>query len=572
MAFVLFYRALRKTSVILTTLTCLLLGNSKLQAQLIANFNPDKTGGCSPLTVSFTNTTTGASASATYSWNFGNGNTITTSDAVTPVAATYFAAQTYTVTLTVHDGGRTASKSVVLNVYKSPGVDFTVSNPTGCLPLTTSFSSVSVPGDGFITNYFWDFGDGNTLSTSSPTVSNTYNFAGGHSVSLTVTNSFGCTNTRKKDNLVMVFPAVTAAFTADSTTLCSLSDPVQFKNLSSGSGVLTYSWNFGDGANSTSQNPSHQYALKGTYTVQLTVTSAQGCSSTLAKKTYINAANLNPDFSSASPLCTGNSIIFTDKSNPAPTGNPLWDFGDGASGIGSSVSHQFPASGNYLVTITNKFGNCVVSQSKNITISNSPVTGGFLINKGILCQSPMLVNFDDTTQSSAKWLWNFTGNPGDTSSVRNPSFLYTTNGIYKPTLTVTDTNGCSTTVSETLNSAQPTATIRMDTTLTPSNTICATVDAKFTAISQDIRRWYNLHQSHSDAYFFDPWYLYNQPFFCDQPRLYRKRLPSRYSQGISKTACGFFCTRFFTMQGEPIRGVYKPIRSRRAVFLDLGGW
>ena len=491
MAFVLFYRALRKTSVILTTLTCLLLGNSKLQAQLIANFSPDKTGGCSPLTVSFTNTTTGASASATYSWNFGNGNTITTSDAVTPVAATYFAAQTYTVTLTVHDGGRTSSKSVVLNVYKSPGVDFTVSNPTGCLPLTTSFSSVSVPGDGFITNYFWDFGDGNTLSTSSPTVSNTYNFAGGHSVSLTVTNSFGCTNTRKKDNLVMVFPAVTAAFTADSTTLCSLSDPVQFKNLSTGGGVLTYSWNFGDGANSTSQNPSHQYALKGTYTVQLTVTSAQGCSSTLAKKTYINAANLNPDFSSASPLCTGNSIIFTDKSNPTPTGNPLWDFGDGASGIGTSVSHQFPAAGNYLVTITNRFGNCVVSQSKNITISNSPVTGGFLINKGILCQSPMLVNFDDTTQSSAKWLWNFTGNPGDTSTIRNPSFLYTTNGIYKPTLTVTDTNGCSTTVSETLNSAQPTATIRMDTTLTPSNTICATVDAKFTAISQDTLSQFN---------------------------------------------------------------------------------
>src|SRR5580704_7993586 len=126
MAFVLFFRAIRKTSVIMTTLTCLLLGHSKLQAQLSANFNLDKTGGCSPLTVSFTNTTSGASASATYSWNFGNGNTITTSDGVTPVAATYFTAQSYTVTLTVHDGGQTSSKSSVINVYKSPGVDFTV--------------------------------------------------------------------------------------------------------------------------------------------------------------------------------------------------------------------------------------------------------------------------------------------------------------------------------------------------------------------------------------------------------------------------------------------------------------
>src|SRR5215467_13292901 len=161
---------------------------SPVNAQLVANFIPDKTAGCSPLAVSFTNTTTGASSSATYTWNFGNGNGVTTSDKTTPVSATYFIPQTYTVTLTVHDGAQTSIKTATIVVYKSPVIDFSISNATGCVPFKVNFTSIATPGDGTITSYFWDFGDGNTMTTTSPVVSNVYLFAGTYSVSLTVTN------------------------------------------------------------------------------------------------------------------------------------------------------------------------------------------------------------------------------------------------------------------------------------------------------------------------------------------------------------------------------------------------
>ena len=462
------------------------------RAQLVANFTPDKTAGCSPLAVSFTNTTTGASPSATYTWNFGNGNGVTTNDKITPVSATYFVPQTYTVTLTVHDGAQTSTKTATIVVFKSPLIDFSVDNSTGCVPFKATFTSIATPGDGVITSYFWDFGDGNTLTTTSPVVSNVYLFAGTYSVSLTVTNSDGCSSTLKKTNFITALPPLSPAFTADSTTLCSLADPVQFINTSTGAGgPLSYSWNFGDGGNSTSQNPTHVYAAKGTYTVQLTVTNAYGCSALLTKPAYVNAANFNPDFSNTPPLCTGSSIAFKDSSSPAPSSPDLWSFGDGASGIGNTISHTYASPGNYAVTMVATFGNCQVSKTKNISIFSGPIAGGFLINKGSYCQSPMLVSFTDTTSSAVKWLWNFTGNPGDTSTLQNPSFLYTTNGIYTPTLTVTNASGCSTTISATLNSAQPTAAIRVDTTLTPSATYCADVNATFNAITQDTISQYN---------------------------------------------------------------------------------
>jgi len=460
-------------------------------AQLVANFTQNKLGGCSPLAVTFNNSTTGAAVGATYTWNFGNGNTVTTTDGVTPVSATYFTPQTYTVTLTVHSGAQTSTKTATVVVYKSPVVDFTANNTTGCMPMVASFVSSSTPGNGSITNYFWDFGDGNTTVTTAPVVTNTYLFAGTYSVSLTVTNSLGCSNTLKKNNIITVMPALTPSFTADSTTLCSLASPIHFNNTSTGTGPLSYLWNFGDGANSTTQNPSHQYASKGVYSVSLTVSNPQGCSAKITKNAYVNAANFNPDFAITPGLCSGSSITFTDISTPAPSANTLWSFGDGGSSIGPSVNHTYATPGTYSVNMVATFGSCVITQPRTITVSPGPSTSGFIINKGAFCQSPMLVNFTDTSTGAVKWLWNFTGNPNDTSTLQNPSFLYATNGVYTPTLTVTNASGCTTTVSATLNSSQPTATIHKDTTLTQSSLYCADVHATFRAISSDTLATYN---------------------------------------------------------------------------------
>src|SRR5215217_3918839 len=80
----------------------LLVNSSFAFGQLAADFKPDQEGGCSPLTVTFNNTTTGASALATYQWDLGNGNTSTLKNP----GGTYRDEKTYTVTLTVKDGAQ----------------------------------------------------------------------------------------------------------------------------------------------------------------------------------------------------------------------------------------------------------------------------------------------------------------------------------------------------------------------------------------------------------------------------------------------------------------------------------
>ncbi len=461
-----------------------------LHAQLTADFIPNKTGGCSPLAVIFRNTTTGAGPGATYSWNFGNGNIITTTDALTPVAATYSIGQTYTVALTVNDGGLTSTKTATINVYKTPTIDFTYTNNVGCQPLTSTFSATATPGDGSITSYFWDFGDGHTLNTTSSTVSNIYNFAGTYSVNVTVTNSFGCTETVQKVNIVTVLQGVTAAFSSDSTTLCNLADPVPFKNLTIGPAPISYSWNFGDGTTSTSDNPAHQYAAKGTYTIQLTATTAQGCSSTVVRTAYINVANFNPDFTTPPPICSGNAVSFVDVSAPVSS-STIWNFGDGQIGVGKNASHSYATGGTYTVTMGAMFGTCLATAQKPVTVSTSPLLPGFVIDYGLACNAPMTLNFIDTSIGAVKWLWHFTGNPADTSSLQNPSFFYATSAMYNPSLTVTDINGCTATVSKPLNTSVKTALIHVDTTLSPSATHCADVTASFTAITQDTIATYN---------------------------------------------------------------------------------
>src|SRR5664279_1398718 len=183
----------------------LLTAAKSASAQLKADFTADVYSGCPTLPVNFTNTSTGTSASAIYTWNFANGNGITTNVKNGPIGATYFAGGTYVVTLVIHDGAKVDSTSKTITVYKKPTINFTASRTVGCSPLLDNFSSSLVAGSGTITGAFWNFGDGNSLSTTAGTVSNTYLNPGTYSVSLAVTNSFGCVNNLSITNMVTVY-------------------------------------------------------------------------------------------------------------------------------------------------------------------------------------------------------------------------------------------------------------------------------------------------------------------------------------------------------------------------------
>lgn len=112
-------------------------------------------------------------------------------------------------------------------------------------------------------------------------------------------------------------PVVTATFTPDITSSCSLPANVTFTNTSSN--ATNAVWNFGDNTTSTQYNPTHTYNAAGTYNVQLIVSSACGTDSVLQS----NLITINPP---ASPATTGASSCTPASMNLSASGNGtlLW--------------------------------------------------------------------------------------------------------------------------------------------------------------------------------------------------------------------------------------------------------
>lgn len=451
-------------------------------AQLQAGFQADKSGGCSPLTVSFTNTTTGASSSATYSWDLGN-----TKTSVLPnPGSIYINEQTYTITLTVKDGAQTSTASQTITVYKKPIVDFSGTPAQGCIPLPVNFNSNATPGDGVITNYFWDFADGATQQAAGMAqVSHTYTLAQSAAVSLTVTNSYGCYNTLQKQ-AVVISPAVKADFTVDNTILCQTTAAVHFTNTASGGAPLTYHWDFGDGTSTTDVDPTHTFNKKGIYTVTLSVTGAGGCTDT--KTTQIHVADFTTDFDIPGPICQGVAAVFRDLSSPQATAG-IWTFDDGSTGYtanGTSPAHVFMTPGNRTITLTNTYGSCRQSISKQVDVLEAPVINDFNDTQIAGCGMPVTVNFSDTTSTAVKWQWSF--DPSiltATSSLKAPSYAYNTEGYYNVRLTVTNAAGCSSTIGKTIGVFKPAVSIHWASSSPTGSTSCKDFNMIFAANSNN---------------------------------------------------------------------------------------
>jgi PKD repeat protein len=162
----------------------------------VVEFTADVTSGLAPLTVNFTNLTTGATSNF---WDFGDGNTSTSRDA----SNTYASAGTYTVMLSaVGPGGTnslTKSGLIVVTNPPLPSVDFVASPTNGFAPLNVAFSNLT---SGAIT-YTWSFGDGNTSTDEQP--ANTYTNPGAYAVTLLAVGPGG-TNTLSRSSFIVVAP------------------------------------------------------------------------------------------------------------------------------------------------------------------------------------------------------------------------------------------------------------------------------------------------------------------------------------------------------------------------------
>ncbi|HSY77612.1 MAG TPA: PKD domain-containing protein, partial [Bacteroidia bacterium] len=295
-----------------------------------------------------------------WSWNFGDG--VGTSTIQNPTY-TYANSGTYNVSLTVTSNlGCDSTITLPVIVYSIPVPSFTDNSP--CVGNPTNFVNTSTVVGGTINASAWTFGDGGTSTVMNP--SHTYAAAGTYPVTLIVTSNFGCIDSITKNVVVNPLPA--PDFKANDTLGCAPMC-VQFTDLSTVANANTitgWSWNFGDGSSDSSsnlQNPKHCYTKVGTFTVELTVTTNNGCTMSFTRVNYITTWPTPVARFNASPNPTTMSaptVTFTDQSQ----GNPVkWNwvtFGDNSDNTSTSqdTMHTYGDTGTYYVQldIVNKYG------------------------------------------------------------------------------------------------------------------------------------------------------------------------------------------------------------------------
>jgi PKD repeat protein len=341
---------------------------------LAADFSGSPTSGCTPLTVNFTDLSTGTGIDG-WSWTFGDGGSSTAQNP----SYTYNSPGTYTVSLTAASSSQscydTQTKIAYITVGQAPTAAFLGAPPTGEAPLMVFFVDQST---GNPTSWSWDFGDGVGTSTAQ-NPSYTYDTPGTYTVTLTATNSCGSDDEIKVDYISVAAPGdpPVADFTG-SPTSGQAPLTVNFTDQSANN-PTAWSWDFGDGIGTSGlQNPQYTYDTPGSYTVTLFASNEYG-SDTAIKVDYITvAAPQDPpvaDFtgsptSGTAPL----TVQFTDQSSNNPT-SWSWDFGDG---VGASAvqnpQYTYETAGSYTVsmTATNEYGSDTETKIDYITVTEGP--------------------------------------------------------------------------------------------------------------------------------------------------------------------------------------------------------
>ena len=231
---------------------------------------------CLGNTVSFVNQTSILSGELTYEWNFGDDNT---SNLKNPVYL-YEDAGLYTVTLIVTsetNGKDTVQKDI--EIYPNPEPAFQILDVCDGYP--SSFVNSSKIKSGNINTYSWDFGDGTNSVQVNPVKQ--YLNAGVYNVKLKALSDKGCESSVVENAYVRENPLADFSLSNE-----CLGVNVNISNHSKANeGNVSYYWEFGDGANSILENPDHNYAGSGIYSVKLIARSSYQCVDSLLRNVII---------------------------------------------------------------------------------------------------------------------------------------------------------------------------------------------------------------------------------------------------------------------------------------------
>jgi len=395
----------------------------------------------------------------TYSWDFGDGNSATGENA----SNTYGEEDIYTIILTVENDCGTDQQAVEVNLYTEPEAGFTSDITSGCLPVTVNYQSNSSDN---VESFLWLFPGGVPSMSSEANPSVTYNEIGSYGAALVVTNPAG-SDEESFGDYITVFDVPEASFSAVNNLTS-----VAFTNTSED--ATSYVWDFGDGESSIEENPTHVYDDEGSYSVVLTATNECG-DNLFALEVNANELPSAGFTTSVSEGCAPLIVQYGNTSSDNVT-SWAWQFPGGtpASSTEASPTITYNTAGTYdaILVVTSASGTDQLTLSDAITILGGPqidFTSLTIDN---------VVGFDSGISDAVSYSWDFGDGMSSTESM--PQHLYTENGSYLVTLTVTDDCGSSTESLEITIDVYPEASFTTDV-----NEGCAPLTVTYTDTSNN---------------------------------------------------------------------------------------
>ncbi|WKV13434.1 PKD domain-containing protein [Marivirga harenae] len=371
-----------------------------------------------------------------YQWDFGDGEISTEANP----NHTFATAGTYAVKLSVSDTSGCSNLFVdSVQVLEQPVPDFQASaQGSVCSQKPIVFDNLTtLPTEA---TFFWEFGDGNTSTEENP--EHIYQEAGEYIVTQSI-NMAGCEV--EKTDTISVNPGPIVAFQIANNCLDEI---LQFENTSQGEFLESFQWDFGDGTQSTQTNPSHLYDTAGTYNVQLTALTSNGCDFTISQDVSIQP--LASVAFEAEVACANQPVQFSEQVNIAVSNitDYFWDFG--VSGTQTDVSTEanptfaFPASGSYNVRlqVTTSDG-CTTDTTQTISVNALPQPD-FEFENSCINENRLFTPQNIAGISAHFWeLKNAQGEILQSSQSENFAYLFSQAGNYQLTYRQENENLCS---------------------------------------------------------------------------------------------------------------------------------
>ncbi|MDO9375103.1 MAG: PKD domain-containing protein [Ferruginibacter sp.] len=348
-----------------TTKTIVVL--PKILPQLAA----DKEYICQPGVVNFSTSSNGGSLS--YEWNFGD-STGPLSTAVSSANHTYNAFGSYSVLVKATDTTGCSGMDTLLVEVKRPPIVATVAPPSGCIPSSPIFTStVTLPVNGSVQNYTWNFGDGTpAVSTNSGTITHTYSKVGGFLPTLDIVTNEGCTNSFSFPAVAYGTPPTNHQAYPNDTVFCGSETP---RFVATAVDANRYFWDFGDGTSASVRDTTitHKYDSLGLKTVVVTPYFNECPGTPISFTIRISGVIATYDYSNT---CSDRKTFQFTNTTQGNQSSTLWEYGDSSPTASTlNTQHTYPALGTFLtkLTVVDLITGCTDSFSRTIYMGNPAV-------------------------------------------------------------------------------------------------------------------------------------------------------------------------------------------------------